>query len=79
MMALVVIVAFMTSVLYQNVHGLKDLEVCIKNGLCVCVCVARGDFPLQFVYRVALPLFPLIESINMIFNYIQPINQLAIG
>lgn len=28
MMALIVIVAFMTSVLYQNVHGLKDLEVC---------------------------------------------------
>lgn len=29
MMALIMIVAFMTSVLYQNVHGLKDLEVCI--------------------------------------------------
>lgn len=28
MMALIMIVAFMTSVLYQNVHGLKDLEVC---------------------------------------------------
>lgn len=28
MMALIIIVAFMTSVLYQNVHGLKDLEVC---------------------------------------------------
>lgn len=30
MMALIVIVAFMTSVLYQNVHGFKDLEVCIS-------------------------------------------------
>lgn len=30
MMALIIIIAFMTSVLYQNVHGLKDLEVCIK-------------------------------------------------
>lgn len=28
MMALIIIVAFMTAVLYQNVHGLKDLEVC---------------------------------------------------
>lgn len=32
MMALIIIVACMTSVLYQNVHGLKDLEV----NVCVC-------------------------------------------
>lgn len=36
MMALIIIVAFMTTVLYQNVHGLKDLEVCkmtlVANG-----------------------------------------------
>lgn len=35
MMALIIVVAFMTSVLYQNVHGLKDLEVCktiLANG-----------------------------------------------
>lgn len=32
MMALIILIAFMTLVLYQNVYGLKDLEV----GIFVC-------------------------------------------
>lgn len=46
MMALIVIVAFMTSVLYQSVHGLKDLEVCMTM------------MPLdkQFVIRKIMPI-----------------------
>lgn len=33
MMALITVIAFMTLVLYQNVHGLKDLEVISFNWL----------------------------------------------
>lgn len=33
MMALITVIAFMTLVLYQNVHGLKDLEVTSINQL----------------------------------------------
>lgn len=61
MMALIIIVACMTSVLYQNVHGLKDLEV----NVCMCVILFCQR---QFSHLVFHWFNVIVVRVNLIFN-----------